>query len=151
MVKVNIESEGHPVEVAVDGAPYTGPVSAGGSSGSDLPGITTKPDTIGSLGSGNDGPQERVVSAGEVIGYNFSVGGGTFRKIQWAGPGAFDRTSWAVFDSGGSRVVGVDNQLVSGTLGWAVTAELNNLSPGEYVFAVSVNRGINLGTQFTQR
>ena len=73
--------------------------------------------------------------------------------MKWFGsPGQFwSRNSWAIFDSGGGRVMYADDLLVAGTLGTEIdTATLGKLGAGQYTVGVSVNGSGTLAFQFVQ-
>lgn len=134
---------------------YSSEVATPPASGGEAPvtgqvaGIYSVPPIKGDLEDGNDKPVSVSVGANSPIGLTFSVREDTARDIKWAAPGSFDRTSWAIF-KGPDRVLGVDNQLVSGTMGWQVTS-LSGLEDGDYVFAVAINKDRTLDTQYNQR
>jgi hypothetical protein len=111
---------------AADSAPGGAPVAGG------LPSVTTKPDAFADLGSSNQDPKTIQVVPNQVVGVDFTAGEAG-RVLRWFGhPGAFFKhSSWAIFDSGGGRVMGADNVTAVGTLGTAVdAATLAHLSAG---------------------
>jgi hypothetical protein len=138
---------------AIAEAALSGQAAAGSSGTADLAPITTKPDAFADVGVDRGNPKQIVVSPGQVVAVDFVVADGDRPSaVKWFPAGAngahFRRTSWSIFDSGGSRVAGADNYGISGTLGWAVDdAILSKLGHGSYRLGVSVDAGGNLAFQ----
>jgi len=137
-------------------------LGGGGASppGSAVPTITTKPAPFANLGTHNGKPAETRTAANQPVAVDFvMVKNSTARALKFfasSGGQNWNRYSWAIFDSGGGRVFGEDNQTVSGTLGSAVPENyLNQLGPGTYTLAVAVDvgstpQGPNLAFQLVQ-
>lgn len=145
---------GDNLHVTIDGQPVAG---GGGdpnpSPSGPVPPITTKPDAIGHL---EDAGQLFPFSAApfQVIGLDFTCRSGvTSRQIDYFGTGqVFKNTSWAVFDSGGNRVMGQDNW-PCGSNGMKIESYmLNQLGSGTYRLAIAVNEpGGQLRARFNQQ
>lgn len=135
-----------------------GSSSAPPNQGGAVPPITTKPGVAAVLPENGEMIVEQV-SPYQVVGYQITTRDGvrarTLDVVTGGGGPWFDHVSWAIFDSGGMRVMGGDDVAVGGG-GLALdTPTLMPLGAGIYVFAVAVNsltgQAGQTGTRFNQR
>lgn len=160
MIKVNVETGGAHTLVTVDGksaefGPVPPPTDGQGNApiapngDPSVPPMGGKPNVVGDLKDGYGPRQEPMVNANQQIGLTFTVRDTgdqgrpvIARELSWQGaPGGWwTRTSWGIYDSGGTKALGADNVAPGGTLGYKIeTPELMKLGPGTYTLGIAVN------------
>lgn len=118
----------------------------------EVPPITVKPSPSAIL-PGDNSVKEQGIVPGQVIGYDFDVyPTDTVRQINIFGaPNFFAYISWAVFDSGGGRVLHGDNVNVNSGGFSLYTSDLAALIQGRYTVAFAVNVAGNSAAQYRRQ
>lgn len=129
------------------------PPGGGAAVGGDVPAIDVKPSPFADCGVTHGDPKQIMIGPLQVVGVTFTVvEGARSRMMRWFGaPGGklWSLGSWAIFDSGGGKVMEQVNVAYDG-IDWE--PYLKQLGPGQYTFAVAQNfpNQFNLGIQWQQ-
>lgn len=157
MATINISSS-EPVTVIVNGKTAdfgpSAPPSVPSGRVQPVPAVTTMPPPYTDVGAGNQDPRAATPEAGRAIGVQFTiVEGSKDRNLRFFGdPGQFwSYNSWAIFNMGGTRLMGADNATVTGTLGTQIPPEMMmTLAPGTYVLGFALDAAGRVASQFVQ-
>jgi hypothetical protein len=143
MGKIIIETEGQPTTVVVDGHEANFGASEGGGvpPSAVMPPVQNMPPSYGDVGTGGEIASIGQIGRGQEVGIDFEVVDGTTNERVLRVEGNFyTDMSWAIFDSGGGRITGMERQPPQGSMQYDIGTEvLKGFGPGKYRVAYSFN------------